>query len=297
MEETQEVEKIDLGLGLGLGLGFVDNLRNRSLVPEMTRATQRRDTDYKGQRTTEEGQTGTRSRTHIVHREREVERREGEGRIVEIGSDRRIEVTGVGDDGRERAQIRQIVDAADVGERERAEIAPRRARETEWGLGLGLGAGKRLSRWTLPTYILERGRGAAACGEGAGRWQAGPPAGLPLRSGPCRAGPRAWGKAQARPAPPGHASLGPLAAGPGQKNGPWAGPTGLGCMAIYNFDWQTVGLMHSFRLSGQPGNITRLLSCTDEDLKNYKGHDLAPTHYVPSMSHHPLTGDWYNLLV
>lgn len=58
------------------------------------------------------------------------------------------------------------------------------------------------------------------------------------------------------------------------------------------FDWQTVGLMHSFRLSGQPGNITRLLSCTDEDLKKYKGHNLAPTHYVPSMSRHPLTGDW-----
>ncbi|KAK2366351.1 hydroxyproline O-arabinosyltransferase RDN2 [Trifolium repens] len=59
------------------------------------------------------------------------------------------------------------------------------------------------------------------------------------------------------------------------------------------FDWQTVGLMHSFRLSGQPGNITRLLSCNDEDLRKYKGHDLAPTHYVPSMSRHPLTGDWY----
>lgn len=58
------------------------------------------------------------------------------------------------------------------------------------------------------------------------------------------------------------------------------------------FDWQTVGLIHSFHLSGQPGNITRLLSCTDEDLKLYKGHDLAPTHYVPSMSRHPLTGDW-----
>ncbi|KAK6928459.1 hypothetical protein RJ641_007050 [Dillenia turbinata] len=59
------------------------------------------------------------------------------------------------------------------------------------------------------------------------------------------------------------------------------------------FDWQTVGLVHSFHLSGQPGNLTRLLSCTDEDLKQYKGHDLAPTHYVPSMSRHPLTGDWY----
>ncbi|KAK7316133.1 hypothetical protein VNO77_34893 [Canavalia gladiata] len=59
------------------------------------------------------------------------------------------------------------------------------------------------------------------------------------------------------------------------------------------FDWQTVGFMHSFRTSGQPGNITRLLSCSDEDLRQYKGHDLAPTHYVPSMSRHPLTGDWY----
>lgn len=59
------------------------------------------------------------------------------------------------------------------------------------------------------------------------------------------------------------------------------------------FDWQTVGLVHSFHTSGQPGNITRLLSCTDEDLKKYKGRDLAPTHYVPSMSRHPLTGDWY----
>ncbi|XP_047960115.1 peptidyl serine alpha-galactosyltransferase-like [Salvia hispanica] len=59
------------------------------------------------------------------------------------------------------------------------------------------------------------------------------------------------------------------------------------------FDWQTLGLVHSFNQSGQPGGITRLLSCTDEDLKKYKGRDLAPTHYVPSMSRHPLTGDWY----
>ena len=58
------------------------------------------------------------------------------------------------------------------------------------------------------------------------------------------------------------------------------------------FDWQTVGLMHSFRMSGQPGNITRLLSCSNKDFKLYKGHNLAPTHYVPSMSRHPLTGDW-----
>ncbi|CAK9212866.1 unnamed protein product [Sphagnum troendelagicum] len=59
------------------------------------------------------------------------------------------------------------------------------------------------------------------------------------------------------------------------------------------FDWQTVGLMHSFRKSGQPGPITRLLSCTEDVLSSYKGMDLAPTHLVPSMSHHPVTGDWY----
>ncbi|XP_022884004.1 peptidyl serine alpha-galactosyltransferase-like [Olea europaea var. sylvestris] len=59
------------------------------------------------------------------------------------------------------------------------------------------------------------------------------------------------------------------------------------------YDWQTVGLVHSFHLSGQPGNITRLLSCTEEDLKQYKGLNIAPTHYFPSMSRHPVTGDWY----
>ena len=59
------------------------------------------------------------------------------------------------------------------------------------------------------------------------------------------------------------------------------------------FDWQTVGLMHSFKKARQPGPITRLLSCTDEEKKNYRGMDLAPTFEVPSMSRHPRTGDWY----
>lgn len=59
------------------------------------------------------------------------------------------------------------------------------------------------------------------------------------------------------------------------------------------FDWQTVGLMHSFKKSRQPGPITRLLSCTDEEMKNYRGMNLAPTFRVPSWSRHPKTGDWY----
>lgn len=58
------------------------------------------------------------------------------------------------------------------------------------------------------------------------------------------------------------------------------------------FDWQTVGLMNSYRKAKQPGPITRLLSCTDEEKKNYKGMHLAPTFEVPSMSRHPRTGDW-----
>jgi hypothetical protein len=57
------------------------------------------------------------------------------------------------------------------------------------------------------------------------------------------------------------------------------------------FDWQTVGLMHSLRKAKQPGLVTRLLSCTEEKLENYKNMDIAPTHVVPSMSTHPITGD------
>lgn len=59
------------------------------------------------------------------------------------------------------------------------------------------------------------------------------------------------------------------------------------------FDWQTVGIMHSYRKSGHPGPITRLLSCTEEQKRQYRGFDLAPTMEVPSMSRHPITGDWY----
>ncbi|MBA0605918.1 hypothetical protein Godav_018448 [Gossypium davidsonii] len=46
--------------------------------------------------------------------------------------------------------------------------------------------------------------------------------------------------------------------------------------------------MHSFRKAQQPGPVTRLLNCTDEGKKNYKGMD-APTLEVPSMRRHPKT--------
>ncbi|CAA2969809.1 peptidyl serine alpha-galactosyltransferase [Olea europaea subsp. europaea] len=56
------------------------------------------------------------------------------------------------------------------------------------------------------------------------------------------------------------------------------------------FDWQTVGLMHSFRKAHQPGRIARLLSCTEEEKRSCKGMHLAPTFEVPSISK---SGDWY----
>ena len=43
------------------------------------------------------------------------------------------------------------------------------------------------------------------------------------------------------------------------------------------FDWHSVGLFYSFYASGQHGNITRLLACSQEDLEHYKGLDLGPT--------------------
>lgn len=80
----------------------------------------------------------------------------------------------------------------------------------------------------------------------------------------------------------------------GTMKSPWRMHTLFSVECHVYFDWQTVGIMHSYRKSGQPGPITRLLSCTDEQLQSYKGMDLAPTLKVPSMSQHPVTGDWYH---
>ncbi|KAG0593534.1 hypothetical protein M758_1G329500 [Ceratodon purpureus] len=79
----------------------------------------------------------------------------------------------------------------------------------------------------------------------------------------------------------------------GTLKSPWRMHTLFSVECHMYFDWQTVGIMHSFRKSGQPGPVTRLLSCTDEQLEGYRGMDLAPTVKVPSMSQHPVTGDWY----
>ena len=59
------------------------------------------------------------------------------------------------------------------------------------------------------------------------------------------------------------------------------------------FNWQSLGIFYSHNKSGQPGPITRLLSCTPEQLKQYKDLEGIPTHYAPSWTVHPRTGDTY----
>ena len=43
------------------------------------------------------------------------------------------------------------------------------------------------------------------------------------------------------------------------------------------FDWHSIALFHSHRTSGQQGGITRLLACSREQLKTYRGLDIGPT--------------------
>ena len=43
----------------------------------------------------------------------------------------------------------------------------------------------------------------------------------------------------------------------------------------------------SFKRAKQPGKLTRLLSCTEEQLQTYKGLDLVTTHVVPSLTIDP----------
>ena len=38
------------------------------------------------------------------------------------------------------------------------------------------------------------------------------------------------------------------------------------------FDWQSAGLFYSFNRTRQPGKITRLLACSDEQLASYPGY-------------------------
>jgi hypothetical protein len=53
--------------------------------------------------------------------------------------------------------------------------------------------------------------------------------------------------------------------------------------------WQSVGIFHSHEAVDQPGPITRLLACSDEQLQTYRGLDIGPTFVHHNMRFgHPL---------
>lgn len=58
------------------------------------------------------------------------------------------------------------------------------------------------------------------------------------------------------------------------------------------FGWQTLALLHSIKTSGQPGPVTRLLSCTPEELEDVEQEtmDLVQTYITPSFTEDPDTG-------
>jgi NET1-associated nuclear protein 1 (U3 small nucleolar RNA-associated protein 17) len=54
-----------------------------------------------------------------------------------------------------------------------------------------------------------------------------------------------------------------------------------------------VSLVYSARKAGFKGPITRLLTCSDENLQNYKNVDIVPTHVTPSFTFNPHNNDAY----
>ncbi|GBF90905.1 hypothetical protein Rsub_03760 [Raphidocelis subcapitata] len=63
-------------------------------------------------------------------------------------------------------------------------------------------------------------------------------------------------------------------------------------------DWQAFALAYSWRESGQPGALTRIMSCSAEEARARAGRDAAPpgvsVHVAPSLALHPRTGDHYS---
>ena len=49
----------------------------------------------------------------------------------------------------------------------------------------------------------------------------------------------------------------------------------------------------SFKRAGQPGPLTRLLSCSEERLATYGGLDLMPTFVAPNMEYNADLDDHY----
>lgn len=60
-------------------------------------------------------------------------------------------------------------------------------------------------------------------------------------------------------------------------------------------NWQSLAMIFSWKMSGQPGKLTRVMCCSEEDVKKYPPSllDEVETHIAPSYTIHPVTGDAY----
>lgn len=45
--------------------------------------------------------------------------------------------------------------------------------------------------------------------------------------------------------------------------------------------------------AGQPGPLTRLMSCSEEQLAGYQWLDIIPTYVAPNMAYDATHDDWY----
>ena len=52
-----------------------------------------------------------------------------------------------------------------------------------------------------------------------------------------------------------------------------------------NFDYKSLGVYWSHKLSGMPGGVTRLLACDPQQLSTYKGMNLGPTFVHKNYGH------------
>jgi hypothetical protein len=61
------------------------------------------------------------------------------------------------------------------------------------------------------------------------------------------------------------------------------------------FVWQSVGMVYSHKKIAQPGPLTRIVSCTQEEWSNMseEAQTFVTTHVAPSYTHHPKSGDTY----
>ena len=50
-------------------------------------------------------------------------------------------------------------------------------------------------------------------------------------------------------------------------------------------DWQSAALYQSWIDIGSPGEMTRLLSCTEDEYERYENLEMMPTHKTPDFSH------------